>query len=279
MDKYIIYCHKNKINNKRYIGQTKNPVNKRWGKNGYEYLRKSNDHFKNAILKYGWDNFEHEILFTGLTKEEANQKEIELIAFYKSNNPDYGYNMTAGGNTNTLTEENKEKRRQLNYEMWKNGTFKKAINKPVYCIELNLTFESALEADRRTGIDNSAISKVCRHKMKYAGFMPDGQPIHWIYEEEKNNKIISELKNKPEIIKGTSIPVICIETCEIFESTSVAEKYYNISKGCFRKNITGSLKNAGIHPITKEKLHWKAIPELIENKNKLTNDKLRELLI
>ena len=103
---YKIYCHLNKINGKRYIGQTKTSVQKRWGHNGYEYTRKHPDSlFAKAINKYGWDNFEHQILFENLTKEEANQKEIELIAFYKSNNREYGYNITAGGNTNTLSEE------------------------------------------------------------------------------------------------------------------------------------------------------------------------------
>jgi len=58
--------------------------------------------------------------------------------------------------------------------MWNDGTFKKIINKPVYCVELDLTFESALSAERATGIDNSTIQKVCKNKLKYAGFMPNG---------------------------------------------------------------------------------------------------------
>jgi len=44
-------------------------------------------------------------LFEHLTKIEANKKEIELISFYKSNDPNFGYNITAGGNTNTLSQE------------------------------------------------------------------------------------------------------------------------------------------------------------------------------
>lgn len=56
---------------------------------------------RNAINKYGWNNIEHVILFEGLTQEEACNKEIELIAEYKTNihryGNKYGYNMTDGG--------------------------------------------------------------------------------------------------------------------------------------------------------------------------------------
>ena len=52
---YCIYMHRNKINNKKYIGQTKQePPSKRWGKDGIGY--KDSSHFYNAIQKYGWNN-------------------------------------------------------------------------------------------------------------------------------------------------------------------------------------------------------------------------------
>ena len=106
--RYVVYKHTNQINNKCYIGMTRqNPPKKRW-KNGTTY--KSNKHFTNAINFYGWDNFRHEILFENLTKEEAEQKEIELISFYKSNQPDFGYNIANGGNCKgTVSEETKRK--------------------------------------------------------------------------------------------------------------------------------------------------------------------------
>lgn len=89
-----VYIHINKINNKKYIGITsENDPNKRW-KNGLGYKKQI---FYNAIQKYGWNNFQHKILYQNLTEIEAKQKEIELIAFYKTNNNLYGYNQTCGG--------------------------------------------------------------------------------------------------------------------------------------------------------------------------------------
>ena len=70
---------------------------------------KSSPHFYAAIQKYGWDNFEHNILFQNLTKEEACKKEQELIAKYNSMNREYGYNSTSGGDIFVMNEETKQK--------------------------------------------------------------------------------------------------------------------------------------------------------------------------
>lgn len=74
--KYTVYIHRNKLNNKCYIGITSKSPRVRWG-NGSRYCGKSKNgeykqpKFAHAIQKYGWDNFEHNILFTNLTKEKA----------------------------------------------------------------------------------------------------------------------------------------------------------------------------------------------------------------
>lgn len=73
-----------------------NPI-RRWS-TGKGYKRCT--HFYNAIIKYGWDNFRHEILYTGLSREEAEYKEKELIRKYKSTNTDFGYNIQQGGLNN-----------------------------------------------------------------------------------------------------------------------------------------------------------------------------------
>lgn len=91
---YIVYCHTNNINNKKYIGITCQKPEQRF-RNGKGY--KSSKYFNSAITKYGWDNFTHSILFEHLSEEEAKSKEIELIAKYKTNNNEFGYNITPGG--------------------------------------------------------------------------------------------------------------------------------------------------------------------------------------
>lgn len=107
---YVLYLHRNKINNKVYIEITKqHPPEKRW-KNGNSY--KHNQHFNAAIQKYGWDNFQHLILKENLTLEEANIEEIKTIAFYDSTNYEKGYNIQIGGNHSPQSEQTKEKIRQ-----------------------------------------------------------------------------------------------------------------------------------------------------------------------
>lgn len=95
MAQYYIYCHINKINNKRYVGLTsRNPPSKRWGHNGIYY--KQCTCFYNAIQEYGWDNFEHIILKENLTIEEAVYFERYYIKLYNTISPN-GYNLTSGG--------------------------------------------------------------------------------------------------------------------------------------------------------------------------------------
>lgn len=105
---WCVYKHTNKTNGKVYIGITSKSPNIRWA-NGVGYQQ--NRHFWNAIQKYGWNGFDHEVLLTGLSREEACAKEIELIAEYGSLEPG-GYNQTVGGegaNGWKMTEEQKAK--------------------------------------------------------------------------------------------------------------------------------------------------------------------------
>lgn len=105
---YTIYCHENRINGKLYIGQTRcQDLTRRWtGGHGYEGC----PHFYAAIQKYGWKNFSHIILRTGLTKTEADEYEKIYINFFDTTNPDFGYNIQEGGHhSSTLSAEGRQR--------------------------------------------------------------------------------------------------------------------------------------------------------------------------
>lgn len=105
---YCVYMHTSP-SGKSYIGITcKKPPETRWS-NGNGYKR-GHPYFWKAICKYGWENFEHKILFDGLTRQQACDK--EMIAMYDTTNPEKGYNMTAGGDGKSgyvMSEETKRK--------------------------------------------------------------------------------------------------------------------------------------------------------------------------
>ena len=216
---YYVYKH-TFPNNKVYIGITKQKPQNRWD-NGKGY--KHNNYIKNAINKYGWSNIEHKILFENLTKEEAEQREIELIAFYKSNQKNFGYNIENGGHVNCVSEETKKKlsiankgkiisketRQKMsknNARIWlgkklnnetrikmseshkgKTGNNKGKIfktRKKVICIETNTIYDSITIASNITKINSTHISEVCRGMRKSAGKINDIK-LHWKYIKEE----------------------------------------------------------------------------------------------
>lgn len=107
MDNYSVYKHTTP-SGKVYIGITSKPVEKRW-LNGRGYRR--NEHFWNAIQKYGWDNIEHTVLASGLSKEEASEVEKMYISLFRSHEIKHGYNLTEGGETGIV--HTMESRRKL----------------------------------------------------------------------------------------------------------------------------------------------------------------------
>lgn len=157
---YKIYKHTNKINGKCYIGQTIKVDSKyRWGPNGNGYERQPK--FWNAIQKYGWENFEHEILKNDIeTAEDAAYWEAYFIDKYDSINNGYN-NHEAGVNGAAIS-------------LWK----------PVYQYDLAgnfiKKFDSLTQAWEETNIAFGSISKACDGKLKSAG----NSQWRWDYAEK-----------------------------------------------------------------------------------------------
>ena len=101
---YCVYMHINKLNGKKYIGQTYN-IKERWRCKGKNYVTCIK--FFNALKKYGWDNFYHIVVKDKLFREEADKLEKELIKKYDTIKN--GYNLKEGGSRGELSEKSLQK--------------------------------------------------------------------------------------------------------------------------------------------------------------------------
>lgn len=196
---YSVYCLTNMITNEKYIGATKNP-HARWETDGARY-----DHGKisKAIKQYGWDNFKKEIIESGLTKAQAEEKEQYYISLF--NTIEDGYNIQPGGNlfTGMFGESNpfyndhrfagenhpmygkkhtEKTREKMSRNHWdckgSNNPFYDdhrfaGVNhpnrKPVQCIETGEIYVTVTEAERKTGIPRQNIRKQINHLISHAG--------------------------------------------------------------------------------------------------------------
>lgn len=97
----IIYKITNKINNKVYIGLTKNTLKYRWSRHISE-SKNINDtkHLYKAIRKYGVENFVIEQIDETNDFEKLGELERKYIKEFNSTDPTKGYNLTAGGEKN-----------------------------------------------------------------------------------------------------------------------------------------------------------------------------------
>lgn len=172
MNNYKVYIHTNTINNKKYVGLTRQECNERWRHDGLGYA--SQPKFFNAIVKYGWDQFTHEIVASNLTEEEASELEKQLIQTLDT--IANGYNVSLGGSTTNHSPETLEKMRQSMLGKHHTAETKELIRQqkkdewiPVKSLEDNCTYENIGEASRITGIDKSSITKCCQGIMFKAG--------------------------------------------------------------------------------------------------------------
>ena len=217
---YKVYMHKNKINNKVYIGITKQDLKRRW-QNGKGYI--DNTYFTNAIDKYGWSNFEHLLLYDNLTKEQAQELEIKLISDYKSNNRDYGYNQSKGGET---SDEN------FNVKFGKDNHRSRRIRViDAKTNELIGVYESQTLASKELNINRKGITKNCLGISKtYKGYIFEYDDCDFV--KPKKCGIGKHKNHKTQ-------KVMCIDDNKIFNSIKEAGEYYHIRPN----NISSCLCN------------------------------------
>lgn len=234
MNSYIVYMHITP-SNKKYIGITYRSPKKRWGSNGCGYKGQA---FENAINKYGWDNIEHKILFSNLSKEEAEEKEIYLISKYNTTNSKYGYNVSNGGSSvGKFTEETKKK-----ISNSKLGTI--PWNKGIPRTEEEKRKMSLSHIGKTKGKNNAnygkKLSKEHIQKMLDAR---KGKDPYW-----KGKHLTREAKKK--LSESHSKKIIRIEDNKIYNSIKQASKELEISSTAICNCLKGKTQRAGGY-------HWR----------------------
>lgn len=214
MSTYSVYIHENLINGKKYIGITSQKPSYRWGKNGSNYKFQSK--FFNAIKKYGWDNFSHKVLYSGLEISAAVKYETELIELY--NSIDNGYNISTGGAL--------------------------GFKKGVLCITTGEFFESVTEASKAINRTSSSLSH-CLHGDQNTCGEKDGIKLEWrfvieSYNEDKNKK--EQIKVEKEKDKKELAHKITEEFTKNKKTVTQIAKEYQMAK----ETVSNILKREGV---------------------------------
>ena len=235
---FIVYKHTSP-SNKVYIGITNQKVNRRFRKGkGYS----NNKHFFNAIEKYGWDNFQHEILFENFTKEEAKLMEQCYIALYNSYDSDKGYNNSLGGEGTYGFKPSSKTRKKLS------EIHKKNWEDPKYREKMKERNKKMWENPERKEKQKEASKKMWENP-EYRKNMSIKSKERW-----GNPEYQEKMKKANEIAKmKRSKKVICLTTNKVFESIKDAGEFYNIKNSSHigacckdKRKYCGKLKNGEV---------------------------------
>lgn len=253
--KWCVYMHTSP-SGKVYIGITSCKPIERWGSDGRGYLGKNkNGEFRqpaiaNAINKYSnWDEWQHDIIAIDLSPAEAKQMEQELIIQYQSDDSNYGYNISPGGEGAKLSEETRRKISES-----KKGTHASEIAR------LNM---SNAQKQRWNEDLRNEVSK------KYTG---DGNPMYGVHRYGNLNPMFGKThsddakKKISESNRGKNNPfskrVICIETNTIYDSAGEAERITEI-----KHQTILACCNHKPHRKTTGGFHWEFYDTYIEQRS------------
>ena len=253
----FIYITTNLINGKKYIGQRK--FVDYGGKKWIDYLG-SGKLLKEAIDKYGRDNFYREIVAIAYSKEELNNLEINFIKEHNATKDRNYYNITKGGDSGigqkkgfTHSDETKALLSKIQKEKLNNGELvnpnPKGSSRPEISGEKHWNFGTHWSNETKQKMSHSHTgkthSKETRQKISEIN-TGSGNP-NYGNKWDKNQKQKASEYWKEYWSKTTDRPtatkVINLDTMEIFDSIKLAKEKYK--KGDISACCRGITKKAG----------------------------------
>lgn len=163
----VIYKIYNDINDKIYVGQTIQPLIRRWQSHIKDSKTKET-HLYRAMRLYGVEHFLIQPIEENIPNDQLNDREIYWIEYFDSYNN--GYNSTRGGDCGTFEEY------------------------PVYQYDLNgkfiATYKSSNDAERHTGCQHQSILKACK------GILRQTNGFLWSFEQFEQLQIRPSKREK-----------------------------------------------------------------------------------
>lgn len=226
---YSIYEHVTP-SGKRYIGQTCQRLSRRW-RNGNGYLR--NEYFHRAIIKYGWDNIQHNVICECETLEEANKVEAELIEEFKTNDPKYGYNISGGADgKGHIAPSTKMKLSEK--------------GKGRFAGKTNPNYGRKHTSEERRKMSEFQKEYFATHRSPRLGTKASEESRKKMSESRKNSEKVQAFIRA--LNKSKAKAVRCIEKGEIYESAREAARVFGFSQGNISAACRGVQKQAyGYH--------------------------------
>lgn len=210
---YIVYRHISP-SGKMYVGITKRRPQERWGYGeGYNKQPK----FFNAIKKYGWGNFDHEILLENLTSEQAGLAERLFIAYWNLTDDRYGYNAREGGVNNYHIGESTRKKMSKK-KLGKNNPFYGCKHSKESRIKMGEAISKALKGKPKTEewknnlrLANLGKKHSEEHKQRLRQTMPTNISVKQI--DPHTDEVITTFYSQMEAFRQTGINGANISRC------------------------------------------------------------------
>lgn len=245
----IIYCYKNKVNGKCYIGQTVDPK-KRSECHRRAYNTGVISAFHRAINKYGFDNFEYSILHENKTRKELDILEKTEIENHKSIVP-FGYNLRSGGNASCQHSETIKKITASNKDNWSNPKFVSEKMEYYQSKEYSDLLKSKI-SEKDISIRKSWVEKAQEtRKRNYAPIKARNDRIRDVlsfvtkaerkrYHATEEYKALRRANSEPRPVNVSAcIPVFCITNGIAYISATDAARALSIDQGAISKIIRG----------------------------------------
>jgi group I intron endonuclease len=219
-----IYKITNLINGKLYVGQTVQPLRKRWF--GHVSNRKRSA-ISSAIQKYGVSNFKIEAICSALSEEFATELEIYFINILDCLVPN-GYNILEGGDVSN----------RRGHPSWNLG-----LETPEY-VKQKLSNAHKGQKAWNKGVSMSESQKQkLSDRLKGIRRSPATEYKKGMVSTFKGKKHTPESLQKIRDNNAASRKVICIETGEVFPSIIAVALKYNIAKSHLRRLIIAGKKS------------------------------------